>query len=178
MQTPVVDWNTETIGRGADYTRFLLLSAIIREHQTPGSVLDVGCGIGLLRPLLRDFTYTGVDLSQSDIATARASQLGTFVCANADEWEPDESFDVVVFNESLYYLSDFNAALRKYSERIKPGGILAASIFRKGGWRNPTTIAAKIARSHIMRTMKHIKDVSITDGGLTWDIFVARHGST
>jgi trans-aconitate methyltransferase len=176
MQSPTVDWNPETLGRGADYTRFVLLAGLIREFQPEGSLLDIGCGVGQLRKLVPDHAYTGLDLSLGDITKARIThQLDTFVHHAAEDWNPMGSYDVVVFNESLYYLRSFWGALEKYRAAIRPGGLLAVSIFRKYGWNSPTKRAVKQTREFVAQYCEPLKDVAISDSNLTWDLVIGRH---
>ena len=48
----------------------------------------------------------------------------------ADAWafESDERFDVIVFNQSLYYLTDPAGVLRKYRAMLRPGGRIIVSM--------------------------------------------------
>lgn len=72
-------------------------------------VLDVGCGLGTLYPLLkgRVHSYSGLDLSEEVIKRCR-SAFGddpncTFTSGAFEDFAPRETFDVVVLNEVLYY---------------------------------------------------------------------------
>jgi trans-aconitate methyltransferase len=173
---PVVDWNPETIGKGADFTRFIVLAGIIRSIKPGGTLLDIGCGVGDLRPLVPTHRYTGIDPHSQALRTAmNRHPSDRFVCENSETWKPDQQFDVVVFNESLYYLSNPLAALMKYTEALNRGGIMALSIFRKGGWVNPATLALHDTKNHIRENMTLLRELAIKEGKLTWDIFIARH---
>lgn len=98
-------------------------------------VLDLGCGVGLLRAHLPESTvlsYTGVDFSASAIERARAqnARRSEFVVASIDEWEPTRPYDVIVFNEVLYYLSKPVATLRRYRRFLTSSGIVLVSMYR------------------------------------------------
>src|SRR5262245_53453919 len=89
--------------------RYAVLAAFIgADRGPPKLVLDLGCGPGILREYLSDESihrYTGVDVSAEAVeqARARGHERSVFVDASLDEWEPDLTYDVIVFNEVLYY---------------------------------------------------------------------------
>lgn len=171
--TPVVDWKG-ALCEGADLPRFVLLAGLIRESANGNSILDIGCGRGDLQRFLPGFSYTGIDACSSSISTAedRDSPLSTFLCVEAERWEPIGKFDVIVFNESLYYLRNFAGALSKYSGALTPGGLIAVSIFRRGGWRNPNRTALNTARDFMSAGSIH--EVALTVNSAAWDILISR----
>ncbi len=110
--------------------------AVVRDYcerfggQEP-AVLDVGCAQGILRCNLRYGTYAGIDLSEHAIARAQAGEddRTTFTVADAATYVPARAFDVIVFNECLYYLRDPVAAAQRYVEHLAPGGVIVISMF-------------------------------------------------
>jgi SAM-dependent methyltransferase len=130
--------------QGDEQARYALVACALWRHRPGGAVLDLGCGAGLLRDWLRPLgggRYVGVDLSREAIVEARARALAgeSFVVAAVEDYAPAESFDAVVFNESLYYLDDPIAGARRTIAWLTPGGILLVSMF-------DTPRAAAIAR--------------------------------
>jgi 2-polyprenyl-3-methyl-5-hydroxy-6-metoxy-1,4-benzoquinol methylase len=93
-------------------------------------VLDVGCGEGLLVERLARVSrsVTGIDRDQSAISQAllRTKSLTNATVLEADfmesEFAPD-SYDMVTFMAVLHHL-DLDAALRRGSELLRPGGRL------------------------------------------------------
>ena len=95
-----------------------------------GRTLDVGCGTGALTRRLRRFVphVRGIDRDQRSIELARAHPeaadidylLGDFLAAS---FEPG-SLDLVTAIASLHHM-DAEAALRRMSELLRPGGVLA-----------------------------------------------------
>jgi 2-polyprenyl-3-methyl-5-hydroxy-6-metoxy-1,4-benzoquinol methylase len=77
-------------------------------HYRPGgSLLDVGCGEGVLQRRLRALGYArylGIDSSEEAIARAQTERDARteFRCADAETYMPQDRFDVIVFNEVLY----------------------------------------------------------------------------
>jgi 2-polyprenyl-6-hydroxyphenyl methylase/3-demethylubiquinone-9 3-methyltransferase len=118
-------------------------------HRPP-SVLDVGCGVGLLRSRLESVPfsdYVGVDLSDAAIhaATTRSHTRSRFVVGDFSSLDLG-CFDVVVLNEVLYYAADAAAFLDRVRSALEPEGILLVSM-----WRHPGD-----------RTLWHILDASFT----------------
>jgi len=117
--------------RDAVTTRLML-------HAVPGArgVLDVGCASGTLGRALRDAgvaRYVGLDISPVAIESADRS-LGEFHVGDLASFpvETLPPFDVVVFNEVLYYL-DVDEAVRqleRYARRVAVDGALVFSMKR------------------------------------------------
>jgi SAM-dependent methyltransferase len=89
--------------------RAAVIAAILRQTQIPvGSILDAGCGIGLLRKpfakLLPRAKYTG--LENSDYLCSRFHWLKGSVA----DFTPRRPFDLVVCYDVLQYLNDKEAA--------------------------------------------------------------------
>lgn len=84
---------------------------ILADARTKGDrirVLDIGCGNGgLARLIAHSVDYTGIDVAPSAIASAReVAPEGTFIIGDATHPPQDLGvFDVLVFNEVLYYMN-------------------------------------------------------------------------
>jgi predicted TPR repeat methyltransferase len=127
----------------------LLLAALLPALvAAPGAldVCDVGCGTGLLGPLLRPLArrLDGVDCSprmlekafalhlydellEADLTAALASRPG--------------AYDVVTAADVLLYLGDLGPALAAAATALRPGGLLAFTVERSdeaGYHLNPT----------------------------------------
>jgi 2-polyprenyl-3-methyl-5-hydroxy-6-metoxy-1,4-benzoquinol methylase len=94
---------TQVISRAAMRRRARLIAAFVRQAECPvRSILDVGCGLGLLRrPLLEEFPrarYTGLEISE-------------YLCERygwdqgpVQNYRPGRSFDLVICYDVLQYL--------------------------------------------------------------------------
>jgi len=96
------------------------------------SVLDVGCGGGILSDAMarKGAQVTGIDLSVKALRVAQlhALEVGTLnvtyreVSAEAIALEQPEGFDVVTCMEMLEHVPDPASVVKACSELVKPGG--------------------------------------------------------
>lgn len=122
-EMPVADadrWNSNIHYHG------LLADAV----SAAKSVLDVGCGEGMLARRIRRTApeVTGIDLDETSIRLAREqSPEGdiTYLCADfrTHPFAP-EQFDGIVSVATLHHM-DAAAALERMKELLRPGGTLA-----------------------------------------------------
>jgi len=103
------------------------------------SILDIGCGEGVLTERMNpnDYSYfMGLDFSSESIKLATKKNLPKtkFIAADAMKFQPEQSFDAIVFNEAFYYIHDSEKqnVLTRMLESLTPEGVLIISIFREG----------------------------------------------
>lgn len=107
--------------------------------KTGESVLDVGTGTGLVATVATQLVGTtgkvvGVDFSPEMLAQAKQKATGVsqleFREGDAEHLDlPDESFDVVLYASSLFFVPDMLQAVRESWRVLKPGGRLGFSSF-------------------------------------------------
>ncbi len=102
------------------------LDWIERIVSPPGTLVDVGCGMGALiaASQSRGWRATGIDPSPEAVAQARARGLEVFEGAWPPSPLPAGIADVVTFVNVLDHLADPLAALRESHRVLKPGGCL------------------------------------------------------
>lgn len=164
----------------SEFARFSVVAGYCRLLRPGGCVLEVGCGEGVLQDRMDQSSYrkyVGIDLSDDAIQRAQARVQSTaangllpvtFVVADALAYVPSETFDVIVFNESLDYFADPVAAVSRYERFLTGNGIFIVSNFR-----GPDTMRWK----QIWRRLAHVYTTddatSVTNNsGMTWDIRV------
>jgi len=99
-----------------------------------GAILDIGCGEGLVQEKLRPYgyrRYVGIDIADEAIRRASRKQddRTEFLRADAAEFHHEERFDVIIFNECLYYFPDPIELLKKYERFLCRGGIFVVSMY-------------------------------------------------
>jgi 2-polyprenyl-3-methyl-5-hydroxy-6-metoxy-1,4-benzoquinol methylase len=137
-----------------------------------GSVLDIGCGEGLLAERLAPFGYRhylGVDLSAAalDRAAPRADERTKFQQAKAEEFMAPEPFDAIILNEILYYCADPAALVRRCVAALNPDGVIIVSMYRG------SNSSARIWR-RIDGIVPIVAETRLTSDGLTWVVKVLR----
>jgi 2-polyprenyl-3-methyl-5-hydroxy-6-metoxy-1,4-benzoquinol methylase len=142
--TPAVsEWGDRYESGGWDYlggihqlNHYSILAGYL-GHLRPGTILDVGCGTGLLRARLGgvEFArYVGID--PVEVAIERAHELSDerTEFRVGDMSLPDlGTFDALVFNEILYCVPAPEQLLARAYELIAPGGHMLASNLRHPG---------------------------------------------
>ncbi len=117
---------------GQELPRYSVIVGYCRHISPSGSVLDIGCGEGLLARWLANecSRYVGVDLSAEAIALARAKNLpfAEFVVADAKDFRPSAQFDVIAFNECLIYFGRPAELVMRLAGALTPGGAIIVSL--------------------------------------------------
>ena len=120
------------------------------------SLLDIGCGGGLLsEPMARiGFTVLGVDPSERNVKTARAHAADSgltldYRAASAEALaEEGATFDVILNMEVVEHVADLDGFLRACGALVKPGGFMLVATLN----RTLKSLAlAKIGAEYILR---------------------------
>jgi SAM-dependent methyltransferase len=108
--------------------------------------LDVGCGPGgLTKELvarLGSGNVAAADPSESFVAAARTRNPGVDVrLAPAEALPyPDRTFDAALAQLVVHFMSDPVEGLREMTRVIRPGGVVAATVWDFGGGRGPVSL--------------------------------------
>lgn len=154
-----------------EVARYGVVAGTVRRFAPGGSVLDVGCGEGVLVDYLEPGgkrRYLGVDLSQAAVAVAsgRADRTTRFMVADAEDWPLRATFDAVVLNECLYYMREPLALARRALAAVAPGGVLVVSMFR-------TSRTLALARQ-LARELPLLEEVVLTSRQGAWIVGLYR----
>lgn len=115
--------------------RHAIIGGVFMRHASRNaSVLDIGCGFGTLSDFLSSAhasNYLGIDLSSSEIEKGKSKRPKIKLkAADANKFTPHRQFDVIVFNEMLYYFDVKQIMFRYINYLTKPGGFMVVSVFK------------------------------------------------
>jgi 2-polyprenyl-3-methyl-5-hydroxy-6-metoxy-1,4-benzoquinol methylase len=151
--------------------RYGALMALLQRYDRGGPILDAGCGDGLLelryRPL-SESRLVAVDYAEAaiDIAKRRNIPATEFRTADFASFQTGETFSVVVFNESLYYMENYLDVLTKLETVLKADGVFVISMF-------DTMVTSRIWKA-VYKRYRTVQTVTVKDGGSrrSWTIAV------
>lgn len=157
----------ESVG---ELPHYMVILGYVSTFPREPSILDVGCGNGRLAKLLRDFalgysSYTGIDLSTTAIASIELGprQRMKFEAADFEEWRATQTFDVIVFNEVLYYSRLPERTLARYLPHLSTDGVVVVSMCRSGTrhriWKKLESLLAFPARTTLENESGSVWDV-------------------
>jgi len=86
-----------------------------------GSVLDFGCGVGVLGSYVRKGDYTGVDIDRECVEIAARNNIG-HRCILESELVDSEQFDTIVSLAVIEHVADPAGMLQRFKSMLKPGG--------------------------------------------------------
>jgi ubiquinone/menaquinone biosynthesis C-methylase UbiE len=107
-----------------------------RDDLTGLRVLDLGCSTGYIADELHAAggSVTGVDIDQPGLAGAqeRFASRVPFLCADGEQLPfPDETFDLIVFNQIYEHVVDPDAVMDEIRRVLAPGGVVYLGLGNK-----------------------------------------------
>ncbi len=101
--------------------------------ETPGQVVDLGCGPGNVTAILKqrwpEAEVIGIDGSAEMLAKAAAAAPGSrFQQADIAGWTPDVPIDLIYSNAALHWLGGHAALFPRLLSHLSPGGVLAVQM--------------------------------------------------
>jgi ubiquinone/menaquinone biosynthesis C-methylase UbiE len=135
-----------------------------RTAQSPGRVLDVGCGTGYLLRRLRSQYPDAEELAGIDAAASmiRVAEDGaddarlSFVVGVAEQLPyPDDSFDLVVSSTSFDHWSDQRKGLAECRRVLTTGGQLVL-VDQFSNWLLPTLVVNRRGKARTKRRADHL----------------------
>lgn len=120
------------------------------------AVLEVGCGaaVDLARFAKGGAAVTGVDLTESAIALARANfeqqrLQGAFHVANGEQLPfPDSNFDLVYAHGVVQYTANPARLVAECRRVLKPGGEAIFQVYNRVSWLNALSKLMKVGLEH------------------------------
>jgi SAM-dependent methyltransferase len=110
----------------------IILGYLLQFASRP-LILDVGCGQGRLLELIHLIPYRGylgIDIAPQAIRQAKkmADDRDQLEVADYTAWCPNQLYDTIIFNETIYYACDPIGVLKGYCRFLLPKGVLLVSV--------------------------------------------------
>ncbi len=174
--------------REREWERLAIVATLALHGRQSSTVLDLGCGTGRLLDFVRErgaARYIGVDVSREALDDAQAHERkrltnasdeweqpahgveATWLHANLESWRPEIPVDVIVMNETMYYLSNPGAVLERMLASLRPGGVAVVSMWEDGRrFRQWRIVDQGMKRGGAVRD----STVRIRSGAIAWRI--------
>lgn len=136
-------WNPTQYAENARFVSDLGMPVVeLLAPRAGESILDLGCGDGVLTRKLADLgcKVTGVDFSAEMVAVCQALGLEAQV-ASGEALTFDSEFDAVFSNAALHWMKNPQAVIAGVWRALKPGGRFVAEM---GGYGNIAAIIGAI----------------------------------
>ena len=121
-----------------------LVAQVLRMSGRYGHLYDVGCGAGMLRPFVAEFSrsYTGVDA----VRYPEFPNDATFVATDLDSprWPvPNDASDITVAVETIEHLENPRAFFRELTRITRGGGLIIVTTPNQTSWLSKLTLILK-----------------------------------
>lgn len=144
----------------------------VKRHAGGGRILDLGCGTGLLAEKLGGDAYAeyiGVDVSREALARANQKSLvhSQFIEGDVEGFNPEGEFDLIVFQESLYYVNPMSRlqVLQKYSTSLSPEGRFLVTVVQSDRFASMISL---------IRERFNVLEDRTLEGSANWRMLVFR----
>lgn len=158
-------------GREQGYHKMLddLESSIVlqytKKHHT---ILEVGCGTGLILKRVAPFVAksVGIDISEGMLEKAREKGLDVFCCSADSMPFSNDTFDVVYSFKVLPHIENIEDTLKEISRVLKPNGVAVLEFYNPNSIRGvlkkikkPTAISSNLKDSQVFTRYDSLKNI-------------------
>jgi 2-polyprenyl-3-methyl-5-hydroxy-6-metoxy-1,4-benzoquinol methylase len=162
-----------------EFAHYAIIAGYYARLSPRGSVLDLGCGAGLMQRMLLPHNYSrylGIDISPDaieratrDLSACPAHPDTTFRLGDLEQplEETVAPFDVIIMNEALYYVENPTHVLSQLAQQtLAPNGIIIISMWHSLNSRRLWSLLARHGwHPHDVTTVRN-------KAGTTWKICV------
>jgi 2-polyprenyl-3-methyl-5-hydroxy-6-metoxy-1,4-benzoquinol methylase len=156
-----------------EMSRYAVIAGYCEYVGNVSSVLDLGCGSGVLRRWLRpsrNVNYVGVDLSKVAIEAARQEWPDgstDFIAMDIAAYKPDRKFDIIIFNEVLYYFEQPGNIVERFAGFLEEDGRFVISL-----WDGPESRLAWRQARGSLTVIDAVQTRHIS--GISWQVRLCR----
>jgi malonyl-CoA O-methyltransferase len=155
----------------------ILIRSIKTASLSPGRILDIGCGTGILTRKLADLfpeaEILALDLAPGMVNEASSRFIGNpnvrFLAADIEKDFPDDPFDLIASSMAFQWFDHPETVLKRASERLAPGGAFAMCAPGGGTFRELRKAYARAAEDLGVREWRYPgPDFHPADAWETW----------
>ena len=162
----------EYLDSASEIAHYMVIVGYVQHFCANPAILDVGCGHGRLFELLHRYpfkSYLGVDFSAEAIQRAQVAATGgaQFERVDFEKFVPPSRYDVIVFNESIYYAPRPEEVLSRYMSALTPDGVMIVSMCQNR-WQGSIWTALESVAEIVHST------AVTNESDLTWHVRVLR----
>ena len=168
------DWLSST----SEFAHYSMVAAYVQMRKSPASLLDLGCGEGVFLRYLDEnllSEYTGVDIAQSALDRIHPKRTSDrYICSSLEAYRPDRKWDVILFNEVLYFMYSPVALLTKFENCLNPEGYIVISMHQKTNPFCDNNRCLRKVLKHLGQAKYEVIDNVEIDNGTRWNILTYR----
>jgi 2-polyprenyl-3-methyl-5-hydroxy-6-metoxy-1,4-benzoquinol methylase len=140
----------------------LRVSRWARLKPLGGSVLEIGCGAGLMLAAFkrRGWRVLGIERNEAAAEIGRNSRRIEIVTSPVAELSPAAQFDLIVMFQVLEHIADPVGLLRECTKRLAPGGHLVANVPNFSSWQS-TWSGARWFHLDVPRHLNHFTPATL-----------------
>jgi ubiquinone/menaquinone biosynthesis C-methylase UbiE len=158
-------------GRDRGYHKMLddLEASIVLQYtKKHHSILEVGCGTGLILKRVSPFVAKsiGVDISEGMLLKAKEKGLDVYCCSAELMPFENDTFDIAYSFKVLPHIENIDSTLKEISRVLKPNGIAVLEFYNPNSIRGflkkikkPTSITTDVKDTQIFTRYDSLKDI-------------------
>lgn len=164
------------------------LMPLVDEYapETVGSILDIGCGTGMLARRVAA-NHPGAALDCLDVSSgmlAAAAESGVwsdrtrFIHSDFLSFKPDMSYSMVVSSSSLHWITPLDQTFAAINLMLIDGGLCAVSMMGAGTFRELRAARAAVAPDKPLPFLPSFAEVSAAFDGAAWELLLSDCGDS
>lgn len=132
-----IDWVKVQNSSKIKHIKVKKISRLIKKLKGIKTILDIGCGTGILVDMLnkKGFHADGIDSSEDAIRFAQSNKKGNFIFSDVNSFNSSKKYDLIVSTQLIEHLRDPRIFLQCVKKVLKKGGLLLIETPNLNSWR-------------------------------------------